>query len=117
VAEYPKCDFCSAPFPAWVHPSADFSIPHLGWVSADGAWAACDVCHEMIMAEAQVRLRDRAVRTFAQRHGPLPKAAINEMRSKITTMHAGFWQNRNGEPFRDEHVKDAQHRQEGLREE
>lgn len=111
MAEYPKCDFCSAPFPAWVHPSADFIMAE-GWASADGAWAACDTCHELIEAEDRRALAERAFRTVP---GGVPRAARNEVRTKIQRMHQGFWKGRNGVPYRQTYVQDAQHRQEGQR--
>jgi hypothetical protein len=109
MSDYPKCDFCSAAYPAWVHPSADFVVGN--WGSADNAWAACETCHELIVAEDKTGLANRALRTVP---GGVPRDIRRHVLKKINEMHAGFWANRFGTPHRQSHIRDAQHRQEGL---
>lgn len=110
-----KCDFCSNRFPSWVHPSKDFALPEIGWVSSDGAWAACEACHELIENEEREKLASRAVRMYFY-WNPLPAWQVRQIRRdlerKISMMHEGFWANRNGEPYRQSAVREGQHREE-----
>lgn len=97
-----KCDFCSAPDPPWTHPSADFVMEDEGWGSADNAWSACETCHALIMAEERDKLVSRAVRTFfTTQQIPMDARLMQEVRKKVRRMHAGFWANRNGEPYQE----------------
>jgi hypothetical protein len=85
------CDFCVQPDPTWTHFTKKFvtdKVAHLGekTYDDDGMWAACDSCHDLILAEDRRTLLRRSVNM-----DPNPEA--NGATTRINQLHTLFWQN------------------------
>lgn len=61
------CDFCYAPEPRYVHRCERFALapePAVGfhgYVDTDGEWAACEECHQCLIARADRALMARSM--------------------------------------------------------
>jgi hypothetical protein len=83
------CDFCREPRPAWNYPCVDYTLPD-GKSRSTGAWAACEVCHGLIEADARVALARRSAASFLARHGIAPPLEA------FVETQAGFFTHRTG---------------------
>lgn len=57
-----KCDFCSNEKVTWSYPCKSFTYIE-GIIGSEGAWAACDRCHNMIEKEMHQTLAYYAIKT------------------------------------------------------
>ena len=87
------CDFCLGDNPTWTHLTQRFRVEGHGvfpdFVDTDGQWAACDNCHQLIVAGEQEQLvltRIPATMTEWLYHGAVLRA---------------FWAHRTGEWAKD----------------
>jgi hypothetical protein len=56
------CDFCNAPNPVWRFQARPFVVDYGSLAGAsDAAWAACDACRDIILANDRNGLVDRAM--------------------------------------------------------
>jgi hypothetical protein len=96
-----KCDFCSAPGPAWAYPARDFdaylAFPVVG--ESVGAWAACQECHRLIEAGDREGL---AVRSLDELIFGCPEAAMAApaLKQELLQLHELFFANRLGTAVR-----------------
>lgn len=113
------CDFCDSPDVQWVFPCRDHSsreerveglvIPENSspFVSvaditaiSTGDWAACPVCHALIVRGDRIRLARRSAkriqRKYRERNVILPLGNLTE---HIRRRQDAFWSNRQGPPF------------------
>ena len=94
------CDFCSEPNPAWSYPADNFIGHAVGGIVAEsiGAWAACEVCHELIAADNRAGLTKRSVSTLLAKQPALDVARI-EVTGELRELHAKFFLHRVGDPM------------------
>lgn len=84
------CDFCSSPDPVWRHYAKPFTI-RLRYMNKElninmsEDWAACNICHFLIVNEEWDALLDRSLRTSEPEHKPF-----------IEEVHQGFRENQTG---------------------
>jgi hypothetical protein len=85
------CDFCADPYPVTTYLCATFiwnkdaAVP----APANGAWAACEVCADLIDDEDWEELADRAFDRFCEVHN-LPLLYQPELRREIEELHELF---------------------------
>ena len=93
------CDFCPEPNPAWSYPADNFIGHAVGGIVAEsiGAWAACEVCHELIAADNRTGLTGRSVSTLLAKQPDLDFART-EVAGELRELHARFFLNRAGDP-------------------
>lgn len=91
----PICDFCSEPNPRWQYPASDFimHVPGPDDYGSEGAWAACDACHDLIEAGDGDGLAKRSADKFARNTPGMPRSFLL---SRIRELHEGFWSRRKG---------------------
>jgi len=97
VAEHPVCDFCSDLEPRYLEdcetyeaylwspgmdPSKSEYIGH-----SEGAWAACEVCHQLVQARKWHQLERRAVEAMQRKHPDIPK---NRIQKGVAIIHDTF---------------------------
>jgi hypothetical protein len=103
----PKCDFCDQPReenpPVACHFTKPFTLESSfvglpGFGDADGVWAACQTCHDFVVAGNRKELLKRAfdtpiLKTLGSHHPYLaPALAIHD----ITGIQEGFWRGYEG---------------------
>jgi hypothetical protein len=95
------CDFCSSPDVSWMFPASDFEMyREQGEVSkihiSEGEWAACEICHHLIVQELWDDLERRAIANFGvalELHSPVMIAMVAEV---VRASNARFQNNRTG---------------------
>jgi hypothetical protein len=114
-----QCDFCDSPDVQWVFPCRDhkgnaelaeaavlqtdgsFSVRAMN-ISAvlTGDWAACPVCHALIVRHQRERLAKRCAKRiraeYAKRGIIMP---LGNLTDHIRRRQDDFWSNRQGPPF------------------
>ena len=92
------CDFCSAPDPGWRYPARNFiGYAACGIVGESvGEWAACQECHQLIVAGDRSRLTERSVVSFIA-FQPELAAIRTELETELGTLHGRFFENRTGQ--------------------
>lgn len=87
------CDFCSVGLPRWNYPAADFELPTPPGVPfgsmSQGAWGACDECHDLIEIGHWNDLANRSLDKW-------PPEARAKLRPWVTAMHKEFKAHRTG---------------------
>jgi hypothetical protein len=58
--------------------------------SPKGAWAACRKCAELVDTGRWSELTDRALRKFAQKHGPVSRDQQLPLREQFRELHRRF---------------------------
>ncbi len=95
-----KCDFCSAPGPAWAYRVRDFDAC-LAFPADEsvGGWAACEECHLLIEAGDHDGLASRSLEELISR---CPEAAIEApaLKQDLRQLHGVFFANRVGTAVR-----------------
>jgi len=99
------CDFCSDKNPLWVFPAKGFTTTY-GYDShsqikgrSDKWWAACQPCHDLVLANDNNGLADRALASeFAAREyrSGHDRAVVRQL---IVEGHGKFMNNRTGAPI------------------
>ena len=80
IAELGICDFCSAPEARHIIPVPDFELLQDNQ-SIGGAWAACDICYELVQTNQRAALLQRAVDHLA--YGKFTAASISGLHKKF----------------------------------
>lgn len=91
------CDFCYTTPAPWLFPTSEFQDP-IGSISSPG-YAACQQCHDLVMAEDRYGLLDAAVQG-AVRSIPELKSDDAALRHLIGLMVDSFRVHRTGPPTR-----------------
>ncbi len=95
-----KCDFCSAPGPAWAYRVRDFDA-YLAFPADEsvGGWAACEECHGLIEAGDRDGLASRSLDELISQ---CPEAAIEALALKreLRELHDLFFASRLGTAIR-----------------
>jgi hypothetical protein len=91
------CDFCSAPAPAWRYPATTFT--DLWGSRSIEDWLACEVCHELIVADDRDALARRFLNTESGRRAALVMGRAAAF-SYCRNLHDRFWLARRGDPYR-----------------
>lgn len=111
------CDFCSSPDVHWSFPARDFvrnrevrgmalhTAPALIEFSegsfthgSHGGWAACNVCHRLIVRGDRVKLTRRSAKAILRKH-PDARMSLANAITLIRPLHDDFWRNRQGAPI------------------
>lgn len=93
------CDFCSSPDVRWAFPARPFvkeiDAPgvHVDWGSY-GGWAACQECHDLIVAGKRDELTARAAAPLVA----VTRLPSDFLEARLRELHDKFWSNRNGDP-------------------
>ncbi len=96
----PVCDFCSSEHPSWSYPAENFVATADETWASDGAWLACNVCHDMIERDQQEKLVRYAIACCGNRLGFSADELTKEERTllfqQVRSLHKDFWSNRKG---------------------
>jgi hypothetical protein len=97
-----KCDFCSSPDVRWAFPANNTTTPvplpkpNTATFNSLGSWAACQLCHDLIVAGKRDELAERSARTMKQIYRT--PGSISSLVAMIRPLHDDFWANRHGDP-------------------
>jgi hypothetical protein len=94
------CDFCSETPVTQCYPAHTFDVKVIGDLLREvsiTAWAACDVCHNMIQRGDAVALAVRSLNLLLIA-APDMKENANEIFGDLSNLHKGVFANRTGEP-------------------
>lgn len=94
-----KCDFCSLKRIEWAFRTRVFVYGidmqrnlHLD----DGRWAACSICHDLVVERRQEALLKRSYESFLYLHPEalmVPQRCRNDLKNKIRAFHQKFFAN------------------------
>ena len=94
------CDFCSDPNVSWQYPARSFVAYVLDGIAGEsvGAWAACDVCHDLIEKDDRSGLAAHSIDSLIRVH-PEFQVAREELSREMERLHGSFLGSRRGEPI------------------
>jgi len=94
------CDFCNdSKIEGYFHKKPNSNLSNLEnvdgmrveLVDADGIWAACKICQDLINKGDQIELAKRAARILVS---DSPSKSFREVLAFIQTVHNSFWNDR-----------------------
>ncbi len=100
----PVCDFCNSTDPRWEYPCKDFNSMTTvdveknrakDW-TMNGAWLACDLCHELIEANNYEGLAERSAEKLILKEN-LPQHIKDQLVTYLKSLQMTFRLNRLGE--------------------
>jgi hypothetical protein len=97
------CDFCQSTDVHWSFPARSFEVKYPAGASpavrseSVGDWAACTVCHALIIRGDRIKLARRGAKKFVKREPQLP---LNKTTNYMRQIHDQFWANRLGDPVK-----------------
>ena len=67
------CDFCTTPNPAWRFGARALTLQYVPGLTGecDTGWAACDICHDLIVADDRNALAMRGVTVARATDAPI----------------------------------------------
>ena len=88
------CDFCSDEHPRYLEDCETFEmiaaspgLPTVRIGGSEGAWSACEACHQMIKARKWRHLQNRAVEAMMRKYPTMPK---NRVQKGVEIIHGAF---------------------------
>lgn len=92
-----KCDFCSEPTVEWRYPTESFVAYSVGDIVGEsvGDWAACAICHLLIVAGDREALARRCISKLVELQ-PALAPYRTELTGEMRRLHAGFFNCRSG---------------------
>jgi len=98
VVSAPRCDFCSSPEPLWLYAAKTFAAPGTGFSGVSvGAWAACELCAELIEADDRDGLASRSLAQIAGRNPILRDPSLRrDAERQVVALQAAFFEHRDG---------------------
>jgi len=95
-----KCDFCSAPDPAWKYPAESFVVKHVVTtknnltLNSIEEWYACEACYMLVEANEREILAKNSVYVLVKRCND--QRVVDRLVMEVTHLHDAFFEHRKG---------------------